>query len=276
MFGPYRRACQIAVFILMFVVPTLNLYEIYAVTGTFYSINIGGLGVADPVVLLQAVVASTELSRALAFAAIFPIFLALLFGRIWCGWMCPYHLVSDVACAIRDRVRSIGRESSPPHRFAVPESLRANTWRFGFLIVGTLAAGAVAVPVLNYVHAPGILSAEAMIFIKERSVSLEFAFIVALVLLEILVLPRFWCRLFCPTGAFISLFRFSFTLRVKSTLGNLKRACCEDLHCERACPMGLKPALESEDFLCTNCGLCIDACKKNHGRSRLRFSGFRG
>ncbi len=274
MYGPYRKTVQILVFGIMFGIPLLNLYEIYAVTGTFYAVNIGGLGIADPVVILQAIFASGELTVPLLGAALFPVFIALLFGRIWCGWMCPFHLLADVAAWLRRRFRGKGSRLARDESLVVADSFKANTWRYGFLAAGTLAAGAISIPVLNYVSAPGILSTEAMILVKERMVSLEFSFIALLFLLELLILPRFWCRLFCPTGAFIAVFRVPFTLRVGTSIRTPKAPCCKENRCSGACPMGLAPFREGNNLLCTNCGLCIDACRAAEGSGRLRFQGF--
>jgi ferredoxin-type protein NapH len=118
------------------------------------------------------------------------------------------------------------------------------------------------------------LSTEAMILVKERLVSLEFTFIALLFLLELLVFPRFWCRLFCPTGAFIAVFRLPFTLRVGTSVRTPKTPCCKENRCSGACPMGLAPFREGNNLLCTNCGLCIDACRAVEGPGRLRFLGF--
>jgi len=276
MYGPYRKAVQIAVFTLMFVVPVLNLYEIYAITGTFYAINIGGLGIADPVVILQAVFASGELTIPLLGAALFPIILGLVFGRVWCGWLCPYHLLADVVAWLRTGLGRmiLGRE--PGKTLPVPSSFKANVTRFGFLVLGMAAAGAIGIPVLNYVNAPAILSTEAMILVKERTVSLEIAFIAVLLLLEFSILPRFWCRLFCPTGSLISVFRTRFSLGVGTAIKTPRGACCKDNRCSGACPMGLKPFREANDLLCTNCGRCIDACKGGTAAGGLGFKGFAG
>jgi len=276
MYRPYRRVVQISVFAAMFLIPVLNLYEIYAVTGTFYAINIGGLGIADPVVIFQAIFASGELTVPLLTAAIFPVFLALLLGRVWCGWMCPYHLLADAAAWLRGafagRLLRIETRQGLPLSGALP----ANTCRFGFLIAGTIAAGAIGIPVLNYFNAPAMSSTEAMIFVKERSLSLEFGFIALLLLLELSILPRFWCRLFCPTGAFVSLFRTRFTLHVGADSKTPKAPCCKENLCSLACPMGLKPFREGTNLLCTNCARCIDACRGGSSHGRLRFKGFSG
>ena len=271
MYAPYRRAAQLTAFGLMFAVPLLNLYEIYAITGTFYAINLGRLGIADPVVILQAIFAAREMTALLAAAVLFPVFLALVLGRVWCGWMCPYHLLSD--CAVW--LRALAARAVFQKRFFSPvpgSSFKANVSRYGFLLAGTAMAGMVGIPILNYLSAPGILSTEAMLVVKNHSVSLEFGFIAMLFGIEVTFLPRFWCRMFCPTGALIALFRTPFTLTVGTGSRPSTRPCCKENHCSGACPMGLSPFREGNNLLCTNCARCIDSCPHN----RLRFEGFAG
>lgn len=274
MYRPFRRATQIAVFAFMFIVPLLNHYEIYAVTGTFYAINIGGLSIADPSVILQTVFAVGNLTVPIQGAVLFPVFLALLFGRIWCGWMCPYHVVADTTEWVRVNLLTRLFKTDHPESYPVAGSFTANSVRFGFLVLGVVLAGAIGIPVLNYVSAPGILSTEAMILVKEHMISVEISFIIILVLLESTILPRFWCRLFCPTGSCISAIRLPFTLRILNELQNVRKPCCKDNFCASACPMGLQPALEVDNLLCTNCARCIDACAAGNETGRLHFHGF--
>lgn len=267
---PYRRAVQAGVIAFMFLVPVLNLFEIYAITGTFYAVNIGGLGIADPSAVFQAAMAAGAANIPLITALVFPVVLALLLGRVWCGWMCPYHVLSDGAVRLRGFFAEKMLRREQENNLPIPSSFKANMSRFVFLLFGTILAGAAAIPVLNYVNAPAVLSTEAMILVKEHTVSIEFGFIVALFAMELLVLPRFWCRLFCPTGAVLSVFRLPFTLHVTTPSKNPGKACCSDEWCSKACPMGLRPYREGRNLLCTNCGRCLDACVTG----RLRFSGF--
>lgn len=264
-----RRIVQVSVFALMFLIPIANNYEFYAITGTFYAINIGGLGIADPSAIMQSIFAAGKVTIPLLKAALFPIILALLFGRIWCGWMCPYHLISDIVAKTRAGANSF-RGKPIENRIPVNHSLSANLSRMAFLVVGAAVAGAVGIPILNYVNAPGIISTESMILVKQGFVSIEAVFILSLIVLELTALPRFWCRLFCPTGAVVSLFRTGFTMRLANSAKAPGKPCCEANYCSSVCPMGLQPFREGGDLLCTNCGLCIDACKSH----RLRYAGF--
>jgi ferredoxin-type protein NapH len=255
----------------MFLVPILNVYEVFSVTGTFYAIKIGGLEIADPSVILQSVFAVGRLTIPLVGAAIFPVLLAFLFGRVWCGWLCPYHLISDVARSVRRFVleRALRIPDSKDVSCAV-SSFSANAARFGFLTAGIAVAGILGLPVLNYAGAPGIVSTEAMILVKEHTLSVEMLFITAIFLVETVYAPRFWCRLFCPTGAVVSLFRARFTLGVRNTPKGAPTPCCRENSCSAVCPMGLAPFHEATNSLCINCGRCVDACPLG----RLSFKGF--
>jgi len=273
-YGKARRAIQLMVFVTMFAIPVLNLFEIYIVTGTFYALNVGGLGMADPAVILQTIFASGELAPPLLGSLLFPVLLALLLGRVWCGWMCPYHFLADGVAWIRSALRSQFLRKTEPEILAVPSAFQANVIRYGFLLAGTAVAGAIGIPVLNFVSAPGVLSTEAMILVREGAVSMEFGFILFILAVELLLFPRFWCRLFCPTGACLALIRAPFTLRVKGGTKNPKAPCCKDNLCSPACPMGLVPYREAENLLCTNCARCIDACRKERDSAMLGFVGF--
>ncbi len=270
MYTRYRRIVQSLVMALIFAVPVLNTYEIYSVTGTLYALNFGGLGVADPAVILQAIFAAGELTVPLLSAALFPLFVAILFGRIWCGWFCPFLFLAEGADWLRNKIGAKRWPRIFGRGLLVKSSLAANAVRYFFLLGGTAAAGAIAIPVLNYVNAPGILSTEAMIFVKERTVSIEFGLIVILLILQLTVLPKMWCRLFCPTGAVISLFRSPFGLRVISLARQTTGPCCRENTCTAVCPMGLAPFRDAGNLLCVNCGKCIESCALGN----LAFKGF--
>lgn len=265
-----RRISQFMALGLMFLIPVLNSYEIYSVTGTFYAVNFGGLGIADPAVILQAIFSAGETSKVLLTAVLIPVIGVVLFGRVWCGWLCPFLLLAEGVDAMRKilgrrRLRWLFRSKVP-----VPDALSANVVRYGFLIAGTALAGVMGVPLLNYVHTPGILSTEAMLVVRERVVSVEFALIVIILGFQLTIFPKMWCRLFCPTGSVSALFKTSTGLRVVCLSRQTTGSCCRESFCLDVCPMGLAPYREADNLLCVNCGRCIDACRSE----RLVFRGF--
>ena len=49
-----RKIMQFMFLAPLFIVPILNLLEIYFIKGTYISLDIGGLSISDPVAVLQA------------------------------------------------------------------------------------------------------------------------------------------------------------------------------------------------------------------------------
>ncbi|MBC7196490.1 MAG: 4Fe-4S binding protein [Deferribacterales bacterium] len=100
-----RRSIQIFVFLLMFIVPVLNIFEIYFIKGTFYSIDVGSIAMADPLAVFQAIIASKSFTLTMLASIIIPIMLLLIFGRIWCSYMCPYYFITEMIEGLRKKLR---------------------------------------------------------------------------------------------------------------------------------------------------------------------------
>lgn len=69
-------------------------------------------------------------------------------------------------------------------------------------------------------------------------------------------IPRFFCRYFCPLGAFYGFFnRFAlYRLRFE------KSSCISCSACTKACPMGIKMPEGHQSMECIRCGRCADHC----------------
>ncbi|MCA1933421.1 MAG: 4Fe-4S binding protein [Calditerrivibrio sp.] len=262
MIKKYRRLIQIIVFVGMFIIPLLNILEITFIKGTFYSIDIGDVAMADPFAIFQAFLVSRGISFGMVVSVVIPILIMLILGRVWCSWMCPYYLITEFIEYLRKKLRL--KLNRPKYHKTLPD--KTNFVRFIFLIIGTIVAGISGIPLLNLISAPGVISSQALVLIKFHYITFEIFFILLLLILEFFYF-RFWCRFFCPQGAFLSIFRVKNGLRVEKMVDN----CSNCLSCIRSCPMILNPMEDGLNPLCNNCGDCVDACPDNKKIETLKF-----
>ena len=206
-----------------------------------------------------------------------------LFGRVLCGWACPFGLVQDLAIMIRRRPARVAvhtHRSARRFKYYVLGAAMLVSWTLAITValgvgsrykeaLGYLAAG----PFTSLSPSETLFSLFPMLLIK-LSESLDpaaylsglpwffWARIVILigVLLLISYVPRGWCRYLCPVGAFSSLFsRFSLLgLRIDRV------KCTRCGECVRACPMMVRildlPAEKIVDPECIYCLRCLIVC----------------
>lgn len=244
--------------------------------------NLSGFGwdafsVLCPLGYLESLVAGkTFVPRAfISFVVI--LVLIVVFGRVFCAWICPMPTLQRLIPGVRRRKRKADAQVSqgvsaceatadkPAGRV---RRLRFDS-RFGVLL-GALASAAIfGFPVFCLICPVGLTFATVLLIMR------LFAFgdvnwavvVVPLVLLIEVVFLRKWCGKFCPLGALISLVSgANRTLRPHvddaSCLFTSKGVRC--FACSKACPEHLdvrRPQL-SEEALgnCTKCRECADAC----------------
>lgn len=215
-------------------------------SGNLAAADLFGVPLADPLAFLQASIGGRVLVPSyLGSALLVTLLYLILGGRSFCGWICPVGLVTELGDKLRRRLGSGVR--------TVP--LAANRW--------TLLL------VLSVVAVTGIPLFEALspISIVSRAVAfgalLPLLVPAALLLVEIALYRRVWCRSLCPLGGLYTLLaRFS-PLGVRFVEERCTR--CGD--CLAACPVEevLAPSLEQGAPRvtagdCSRCLACIDSC----------------
>jgi ferredoxin-type protein NapH len=248
-----RRLSQITILLLFLVGPWFGWW---LVKGNLnYSLTLGVLPLADPLVLLQSLLARHVPERnAIIGVLIVLVFYGLVGGRVYCSWVCPVNLVTDAASALRRRWDIRGGGDLPRE---------ARFWLLGLILVLAATTGTIVWELVN----PVSMLPRGLMF----GMGAGWLLIGGIFLFDLFVVKRGWCSHVCPVGAFYGLIgRFSL-LRVTAA----KREACHDcLDCFAVCPeqhviklplkgakKGASPIILSGD--CTNCGRCIDVCSKD-------------
>jgi ferredoxin-type protein NapH len=264
-----RGLAQLLALAFLVAVPVLNRAGVHWIVGTLYSISIGELDIADPAMTLQTVLLTKDVFPRLLLAAAVPAVLALVLGRVFCSWLCPYNTLLE--WVDRFERRFLKQRWTRKHR----RPIEANPHPFAYwaILAGLLlAAVTFGVPLLSWLSAPGIVSSQIAQAVLGMGPGLELGIVAVLLVAEVALARRFWCKYACPVGATFSLFRTRRTLRIacdasRCTCGSGSEACAV------ACPLGLLPRAGDVYPHCFNCGSCLAACEKmRRGALRFRFA----
>lgn len=256
----FRRITQILTIFLIIAIAVLNKKGITVINGSLYSLAIGPVWITDPLSGFQVVVSTLSADSTLLLSMLIPIVLVLVFGRVFCGWMCPQNTLSEFFDYVSRRLRLKRLFSAPPS--IMP--------RYIILIALLVLVPLVGFPVANLLSAPGIISVQITKYIYEGIVGIESALVGIIVVSEVFFVRRVWCNYICPVGSFLGLFRFNKTMKVVYK-EDAEHICGKCLECVKACQLGLNPMEEKIYPLCHNCGDCIVACEeiKDKGKPLL-------
>ena len=256
-----RRTSQLGILGLFLLGPLAGLWVVKG--NLAFSKTLDVLPLADPHVLLQAVLAGVEPhADALIGVAIVVVFYLLIGGRVFCSWVCPVNLVTDAACCVR---RMLGIRS------ASQISRSARYWLLGVTLVLPLVTGAIVWELFN----PVSMAFRGIVF----GLGLAWVILLGIFLFDIFVSKDGWCGRLCPVGAFYSLLGHKSLVRVVAE----DRDKCDDcMDCFEVCPekhvirpalygadKGISPVILSSN--CTNCGRCIDVCAEEVFHFGSRF-----
>jgi polyferredoxin len=181
------------------------------------------------------------------------------FGRLICGWACPFGLIQELLHKI------------PSKKFGVTRGLRFV--KYGFLLVFVIILPLTVVDSFGYgqlwfckyVCPAGTLEAGLpMLFMQpalRQSIGILFyskLVIMVFFIIWFILASRPFCRTTCPLGAFYALFK-KFKL-VKLRL--VEENCTRCKACHHVCPMGVKFDESPEDAECISCLACMSkACQ---------------
>ena len=213
----------------------------------------------DPVVWLVVSAAARDAALYGSFALALVV-VTVLFGRVFCGWVCPLGTALDAARLVRG-----GRPSSPLVE-------RLSSVRFWVLIalVGAAVAGVNFAGWLD----PLVISSRTLHFGRGTRLDWPASVIawttVGAVIGLVFLAPRFWCRTLCPLGAALSL-----AARLTPYRRRVGHSCTECGACSAACPMG-QSRIKNSPTECIGCRRCEATCPERAIAFTLDISSIRG
>jgi ferredoxin-type protein NapH len=251
-----RRIIQISLLLLF---AGSNYFNWTILKGNFSAAKLfATVPLSDPYAVLQMLFAGfLAASDIIIGAAIIFLIYALLSGRMFCSWVCPINIVSDLAISIRKKTGI-----SPSLTFS-------RKTRYGVLILGLLLSMILGFAAFEAISPISILH-RGIIY----GIGAGWSVILALFLFEFAVMKDGWCGHLCPLGAFYALIgRFSI-IKVKHDMPK----CTNCMACFAVCPeeQVLNIVGKESGFIksseCTNCSRCIEVCDDNALKLSLRKS----
>lgn len=218
--------------------------------GGFGQFGLGRLDILDPVVVLETLARSPHAWKRLLLAGAVALGLAAVLGRVFCGWLCPVNTILEGVDALR--LRALPRLSIRLRDVSFPRWLK-----WVLLLGGTAAAASADVAVWSQLLPHVQLGRELASLVIFGVIGAAPVFIVFIILMELFVTRRAWCRCLCPTGALLGWVGKLCLLRVRKAEAGCLPGCSA---CARVCPMALNPAEPIVQAECLNCGACVASC----------------
>ncbi|MDR1854982.1 MAG: NapH/MauN family ferredoxin-type protein [Azoarcus sp.] len=200
---------------------------------------------------------------------------ALLGGRSFCSWVCPYHLVAELT----EKLHLWLAKKKLVSDHAFHRGARTVFWALFALL-----AFVTGYTVFETISPTGILS-RALIY----GPGLALGWVALLLVFEVLWSRRVWCRYVCPIGLTYGVVGSISPLHVRFDV----ESCLHEGDCRKVClvPHVLDVTVRGRAATmhtalgpdCTRCGLCVDVCRsgaltfemKGMGRFQERRKGDR-
>jgi len=185
--------------------------------------------------------------------------MAMLYGRVYCGYLCPQMIFSEASVALEVRIRRWVNKH-------VPWKARARDLlsRTGFYMAAVAASVILAFVFISYFVEPRDLAQRLFSLDVRTAGGFAGATVTLITLIDFLFVRQRFCTTVCPYGYLQGMLSDGETLLVQYRDEN--RECIECKKCVRVCGMGIDIRTSPYQIECIHCGECIDACGDVLGR----------
>jgi ferredoxin-type protein NapH len=217
------------------------------------SLNIAGYPFLSPLdLILLSLSTKTILLTWIASSFIF-IALIVVFGRFFCGWICPMGIILEYSHKFteKDRRRVLGGFWTNYEKYAILLAVLAIALLFKFTIPYLFSP-------------PGVIYRTILSIIVHGFIGADLFVLTLIFILDIIaiIFGRTWCNTLCPLGIVMS------SLSVLNLFTpKVDQQKCIDfdfncLHCEKVCPIKIPLTRANEQTMmeCTKCLKCWANC----------------
>lgn len=258
-----RRITQLAMLLLLGLIPAVGLFRIDLVTASFF-------------ILDHQIWWSNFLfvfGLALIFATV-PIITYMTIGPVWCGWACPQNLLSEWANNLTYKLLGKRADVSVDGEGMKVAAAKNKIVNWLFLGAAFLAASLVLafIPFFYFYPANEVwaifnFSSNANAKLSEFMQRLYY-FTVFLIFIDIAVIRYFLCDYGCLYRIGQRMFKTRDALHVTYDASR-SSACTKCNYCTTTCITNIEPTDIKAYDICTDCGECIDACNRLQEKSGL-------
>jgi ferredoxin-type protein NapH len=245
----YRRIIQITVAITFIILPLLNQLGFTFIWGNFLNTHIGPLTLSDPLAVLQVTLKNQYFSPRLLMSAGIILIIAMCFGTIFCSWICPFGLLSELVHGLAKRVlpNTFKKLNFQISGFRIKLYILSSGLLFFFLFCTR--------PIINQLSMPLRYSQIFQYLFIQKHISFAVLFVAVILFTEFISRNRLWCRYICPQSFLLVIAKLLNPFHLK--VGYRKEKCIGNKNnnpCQKACSLSLDPR--------TLNNLLIVACKK--------------
>jgi polyferredoxin len=185
---------------------------------------------------------------------------SMLYGRVYCGYLCPQMIFSEASLALEEKFRRLVQKRfirlSPGKRLLISRSL----FYSALAIISIFLA---FVFIAYFVEPLDLFQRLVSLDIKTAG-GIAGAATTLLTFLDFTFVRQRFCKSVCPYGYLQGMLGDHNTLIVHYR--DAQQDCIECKKCVRICHMGIDIRRSPYQMECIHCGECIDACADVLGR----------
>ena len=186
--------------------------------------------------------------------------MAMIYGRFWCGYLCPQMIFSEASVASEQFISRWVKK----HLTFSSERTRKVIARAAFYLLGVPPSIFFAFVFVSYFVPPADLFHRLMSLDLRTAGGIVGASITAITFFDFAFLRQGFCISICPYGYLQNMLADKHTLLVHFHDPN--HQCINCAKCVKACPMGIDIRKGTHQLECTHCAECVDACSTVLGK----------